>query len=117
MIQARNIKFSDFARTTNLNSGYYEMGDLLICWGQTTASLSSGSYAETQKTLTFPKAFSSTPMVIVSCTDVGGYVGEYTVVSSTSTTQTTLTLGKVRSTDQSVSGIVRYLAVGVAASS
>jgi len=116
VIQARNIKFSDFARATNLNSGYYEMGDLLICWGQTTASLGTSSYAETMKTFTFPKAFSSIPMVMVSCTDVGGYVGEYTVVNSSSTTSTSITLGKVRSTDQSVSGIVRYLAVGVAAS-
>lgn len=113
VIQARNIDFSTFDRTTNLSSGYYGMGDLLICWGQSTATLGTGSYAETQKAFTFPKAFVSTPMVMASCTDIGGYVGEYTVVSSVSTTSTTLTLGKVRNTDSAVSGIIKYLAIGV----
>ena len=112
-VQAQKIDFSTFNRTTDLSSGYYEMGDLLFCWGRATVSVGTGSYAETQKAFTFPKVFASTPMVMKSCTDLGGYVGEYTAVSSVSTTSTTLVLGKVRNTDSAVSGFIQYLAVGV----
>ena len=117
MIQARNVDFSTFGRTTALSSGYYEMGDLLICWGQASVTLGTSAYSESSKTFTFAKTFASSPMVMTSCTDIGGYVGEYTVINSASTTQTMVTLGKVRNTDSSVSGTIKYLAVGVASTS
>ncbi len=46
-------------------SGYFQIGDMLICYGQITVG-GSGSTSSAMKRITFPKAFSGVPMVVAT---------------------------------------------------
>lgn len=69
----------------------------MICWGYFQATgLPTGEYGEKTFTVTFPKTFSKTPQVIVGNDDIGGYVGEYALPHTASTTKCEIVIGHVR---------------------
>lgn len=84
--------------TSNTASSYVQIGPLLICWGFFQATgIPTSEYGEKDFTVTFPKAFSKTPQLIVGNDDMSGYVGEYALAHAATTTQCQITIGHVKS--------------------
>ena len=109
------IDFTTFAQGSDTAEGYYKLGNLLFCWGQTTLTIDMAPNSESSHRFTFPQAFSTIPTIMVSNGDLSNICGEYTLVNQRSTTQCQI-LGGHSGTATSNNMIVSYLAIGIAAS-
>ena len=99
---------------SNPSNAYIQIGTLLICYGQFTASgIGTQAYAEKTFNFNFPKAFSSRPQVYAAVDDIGGYCGEYAVVNVATTTKGQIVIGHTASTS-STSCRCGWLAIGAA---
>lgn len=113
-IASSKIDFATFERNSTPTDGYYQMGDLLICWGYSLVNIQTSVYSETTKEFTFPKKFANIPSVMAACGDIGGTCGEYIIVPNISTTKANVVLGHSE-TSQGNHAILRYFAIGIAA--
>lgn len=113
-----NIDWDSLPQATDdRSSSYFQLGGLLISWGAITAdNQATTAFGETTYPVTFPKAYSVAPRVVASTTDVGGYIGEYLVVSNASTTSVNITIGHVKEGGGTASSL-QWIAIGIGASS
>lgn len=117
-VKSNNVDWGSMPQDADdRSSSYFQVGGLLLSWGAITANnQNTGAYAETTYSVTFPKAYSVAPRVVASTTDVGGYIGEYLVVSNASTTSVNITIGHVKE-GGGTSSILQWIAIGIGASS
>ena len=100
----------DYASSTY--TGRVKIGPLLIQWGRGSAYVPSGAPGESSElSITFPKAYSVAPTVLLQMEDIGGICGEYAVLFNTTTSGFT---GAIGHTLDAVAGTkyYRWLAIG-----
>lgn len=109
------IDFTTLAQSiSNPNNAYIQIGTVLICYGQFTASgIGTQAYAEKAFDFNFPKAFSSRPQVFAAVDDIAGFCGEYAVVSVATTTKGTIVIGHTAATSGTTCRC-GWLAIGAA---
>lgn len=109
------IDFATLAQSiSNPNNAYIQIGTILICYGQFTASgIGTQAYAEKAFDFNFPKAFSSRPQVFAAVDDIAGFCGEYAVVSVATTTKGTIVIGHTAATSGTTCRC-GWLAIGAA---
>lgn len=95
-------------------SGYIYIGSLLIQWGSTTtASVGAGAYAEVSTAITFPVAFSTTPVFTVTPSDFANACGEYTSIGALSASGATVWCGHVGASVAATNAL-KWIAIGAA---
>lgn len=114
-VQSSKIDFATLAQSiSNPNNAYIQIGTILICYGQFTASgIGTQAYSEKAFDFNFPKAFSSRPQVFAAVDDIAGFCGEYAVVSVATTTKGTIVIGHTASTSGTTCRC-GWLAIGAA---
>lgn len=114
-VQSSKIDFTTLAQSiSNPNNAYIQIGTILICYGQFTASgIGTQAYSEKAFDFNFPKAFSSRPQVFAAVDDIAGFCGEYAVVSVATTTKGTIVIGHTASTSGTTCRC-GWLAIGAA---
>lgn len=112
MTKAHKIDWATLDYASSTYTGRVKIGPLLIQWGRGSAYVPSGAPGESSElSITFPKAYSVAPTVLLQMEDIGGICGEYAVLFNTTTSGFT---GAIGHTLDAVAGTkyYRWLAIG-----
>jgi len=109
------IDWTTVAQSGSAYTGNITIGPLLIQWGRESVTINNNTPTESAKSVTFDKTYKYNPNVFIQSEDIGGVCAEYNVVSSSSTTGFSCSIGRALNGSGNVSAFFRWMSIGIAA--